>query len=235
MSVVSASASATITADELVVETGLGGMGYRLGGFNKAINLAAVGIGGMDTGAAPANGFVAIYAIYNPLTGVSALLGTDVASTTASEVYTGGNMPGGFTASALVSVWRTKNSLFQIGFMDGREVSFVNEKVAATTVPIAVKSLSLASVIPPSTKSVTGWLAIAGVNTVNASITVSSSVSSIGVQQVAGNSMAETIQNISTGSFSNLKVIIPQTIFWSTGLQSGTYKEGSINISGYRF
>nr|WP_024674765.1 pyocin knob domain-containing protein [Pseudomonas syringae] len=235
MSVVSASASATITADELVVETSLGGMGYRLGGFNKTINLTAVGIGGMDTGAAPANGFVAIYAIYNPITGVSALLGTDATSTAAGEVYTGGNMPAGFTASALVSIWRTKNSLFLIGFMEGREVSFNYEKVAATTVPIAAKSLSLASVIPLSAKAVTGWLAIAGVNTANAAITVTSSASGIGFQQVAGNSMSETIQNIATGSFSNLKVITAQTIFWSTGVLSGSFKEGAVNICGYKF
>ncbi|MDU8428181.1 pyocin knob domain-containing protein [Pseudomonas syringae pv. actinidifoliorum] len=235
MNVASASASATITADELVVETSLGGMGYRLGAFNKAINLAAVGIGGMDTGVAPTNGFVAVYAIYNPITGVSALLSTDATSTTASEVYTGGNMPAGFTASALVSVWRTKSSLFQIGFMEGREVSFVNEKVAATTVQISGKPLNLASVIPLSTKAVTGWLAIAGINTANAAITVTSSVSGIGFQQVAGNSMSETIQNIATGSFSNLKVITAQTIFWSTGVLTGTFKEGSVNICAYKF
>lgn len=236
MSVVTASASATITADELVVETGLGGMGYRLGAFNKTINLTTVGSGGMDTGTPPANGFVAIYAIYNPLTGASALLCTDVTSTTASEVYTGANMPGGFTASALVSIWRTRSSLFQIGFMDGREVSVVSEKVAATTVAITTtKSINLASVVPVSAKALTGWLSIAGVNTVNAAITIASSVSGIGIQQVAGNSMSETVQDIETGSFSDLKLITPQTIYWSTGVQSGSYREGALNISGYKF
>ena len=236
MSVVNASASATITADELIVENGLGGVGYRLGSFNKTINLTSVGSGGMDTGAPPANGFVALYVIYNPVTGVSALLGTDATSAMVSEVYAGANMPAGFTASALVSVWRTRNSLFQIGFMDGREVSVVSEKVAATTVAITTtKSLSLASVVPMSAKSITGWLSIAGVNTVNAAITIAASMSGIGIQQVAGNSMSETVQNIATGSFSNLKLITPQTIFWSTGVQSGTYREGAFNISGYRF
>jgi len=86
MSVVSASASAVITADELIVEAGVGGMGYRLSSFNKTINLTAVGSGGMDTGAVPANGFVAIYAIYNPITGVSALLATDATSLAMSSV-----------------------------------------------------------------------------------------------------------------------------------------------------
>ncbi|VVN40611.1 pyocin knob domain-containing protein [Pseudomonas viridiflava] len=236
MNVASASASATITADELVVETGLGGVGYRLSGFNKTINLATAGSGGMDTGAAPATGFVAIYAIYNPVTGASSLLGTDATLAAAGEVYAGANMPAGFTASALLSVWRTRNSQLQIGYMEGREVSFANEKVAATAVPvIGFKSLSLASLIPLSAKAVTGWLAIAGINTTNAALSIASSASGVGFQQVAGNSMSETIQNIATGSFSNLKLIAPQTMFWATAVGSGTFKEGSINISGYRF
>lgn len=236
MSVASASASAVITADELIVEAGVGGMGYRLSSFNKTINLTAVGSGGMDTGAVPANGFVAIYAIYNPITGVSALLATDATSLAMGEVYTGANMPAGFTASALVSVWRIKNSLFQIGFMEGREVIFAYEKVAVTTAQItAFKSLSVASVIPLAAKAVTGWLSVAGLNTSNAQISVASAASGIGFQQVAGNSMSETVQNICTGSFSNLKVITAQTIFWLAGVLSGTFKEGAVNISGYRF
>ncbi|WP_415915490.1 hypothetical protein [Pseudomonas amygdali] len=145
-------------------------------------------------------------------------------------------MPGGFTASALVSIWRTRSSLLQIGFMDGREVSVVSEKVAATTVAITTtKSINLASVVPVSAKALTGWLSIAGVNTVNAAITIASSVSGIGIQQVAENSMSETVQDIETGSFSDLKLITPQTIYWSTGLQSGSYREGALNISGYKF
>ena len=48
MSIATASATATFTADEIIVETALGGTQYRLSSFNKTINLGVVGAGGMD-------------------------------------------------------------------------------------------------------------------------------------------------------------------------------------------
>lgn len=66
MSVSAASATATLTADEIIVESALGGFRYCIPSFSKTINLAATGAGGMDTGSAPASGWVALYAIYNP-------------------------------------------------------------------------------------------------------------------------------------------------------------------------
>ncbi|HHA3806998.1 TPA: hypothetical protein ACOCPI_004353, partial [Yersinia enterocolitica] len=104
MSVTSVSATATFTADELIVQTSIGGRQYKLTSFSKTINLATTGVGGMDTGTVPANGFVALYAIYNPTTQISALLAVNASSVVAPEVYGGSNMPAGYTASALVSV-----------------------------------------------------------------------------------------------------------------------------------
>jgi len=67
MSVAAASTSATLTADEITVETALGGVHYCLPIFSKTINLAGPnGAGAMDAGTAPISGFVALYAIYNP-------------------------------------------------------------------------------------------------------------------------------------------------------------------------
>jgi hypothetical protein len=60
MSVAAASATATLTADEIVVGAALGGQKYIIGAFSKAINLASTGAGGMDTGTAPVSGFVAL-------------------------------------------------------------------------------------------------------------------------------------------------------------------------------
>ncbi|HDZ9662188.1 TPA: tail fiber protein, partial [Yersinia enterocolitica] len=62
MSVTAASSTATFIADELIVQTALGGLQYKLSNFSKTINLVTTGAGGMDTGAVPANGFVALYA-----------------------------------------------------------------------------------------------------------------------------------------------------------------------------
>jgi hypothetical protein len=53
MSVATASATATFTASELLVETALGGQAFKLANFSKTINLATTGAGGMDTGTAP--------------------------------------------------------------------------------------------------------------------------------------------------------------------------------------
>lgn len=81
MSVTTASVTAAFTADELIVGTALGGLQYRLGNFSKTINLATTGAGGMDTGTAPASGYIALYAIYNPTTAGCALLAVNSTST----------------------------------------------------------------------------------------------------------------------------------------------------------
>jgi hypothetical protein len=111
MSVTAASATATLTADEIIVETALGGVRYCLPSFSKTINLATTGAGGMDTGTAPVSGYVAIYAIYNPTTGTAALLATRMRRRAQQpNVYGGASMPAGYTASALLAVWPTTAS-----------------------------------------------------------------------------------------------------------------------------
>jgi hypothetical protein len=75
MYVSTASSSAAFTADELIVESALGGLNYKLSNLSLAINLAANGVGGLDTGSPPVNGYVPLYVIYNPTTGAAALMG----------------------------------------------------------------------------------------------------------------------------------------------------------------
>lgn len=75
-----ASATVTFSGDQIVVGTSLSGLQYVLGSFSKTINLATTGAGDMDTGSAPASGYVALYAIYNPTSGASALLATNATS-----------------------------------------------------------------------------------------------------------------------------------------------------------
>lgn len=155
MSIPTASASATLTADQIIVGASLTGQLYRLSAFNKSINLAATGAGGMDAGSAPASGFVAIYAIFNPVTGVSALLAKN-ASTVATEVYSGSNMPAGYTASALLSVWpTTAASLFAAAEQAGREISFVDVQILNTTVAHASATFfSFPTAVPLNAKKV---------------------------------------------------------------------------------
>lgn len=162
MSIAAASATATFTADELIVQTELGGRQYKLTSFNKTINLATTGAGGMDAGAVPATGFVALYAIYNPTTQTSALLAVNATSAVRPEVYIGANMPSGYTASALVSVWRTSSSQFVVGFQIDRAISTQQLTILSTTTSTStVTSLSIVSVVPLNAKSLTVIFSIA--------------------------------------------------------------------------
>jgi hypothetical protein len=123
-SLLSAATSLTVTADEIIVETSLGGPRYCIGNFNKTLNVTTTGAGGMDTGSAPTSGFVGIYAIYNPSSNTSALLATNATSTAAPNVYGGTSMPSGYTASALLAVWPTNSSAQLVaGFHQERRFS----------------------------------------------------------------------------------------------------------------
>lgn len=155
-----AASSFTLTADRVVAVTAAaGGLAYATSGFSKAINLATTGAGGMDTGSAPALGYVAIYAIYNPTTTTWALLATNATSTAAPEVYAGANMPSGYTASCLVSVWATTSTAnqFRAGLQRGRHIAFPPATVLSSTTPQAsYTALSISSAVPPNAIEVFG-------------------------------------------------------------------------------
>ncbi|OSN04208.1 hypothetical protein AU510_12355 [Lonsdalea britannica] len=138
MTVISTSSQATFTADELIVGESLGGLQYRIGNFNKTINLTRTGAGGMDTGSSPNWGYVALYAIYNPTTAESALLAVDSTNSVPSTVYGGANMPSGFIASALVSIVPTRpGSVFAQLSQIGRTISVRPTPVLSTSTATA--------------------------------------------------------------------------------------------------
>lgn len=167
MSVTTASATATFTADELIVQTELGGRQYKLTSFNKTINLATTGAGGMDTGTAPVSGWVAIYAIYNPTNQASALLAVNATTVAAPEVYGGVNMPAGYTASALVSVWKTTAvSLFYLGAQRDRHVDILRQAgIITSTQQTSYIQAAVAEQIPRNAKMVYGDMQISAAST----------------------------------------------------------------------
>lgn len=237
MSVTAASATATLTADEIVVGTALGGQKYVLGAFNKTINLGATGAGGMDTGAAPANGFVALYAIYNPTTGASALLAKNATSVAAANVYGGASMPSGYTASALVGVWPTNASnQFVVGYQSDRSFSTNPTTVASTSSSIsAYTAINISSVVPLNAKSVTGFMNASGNNATNTQVNVASSAFNIIGQQQCAISGGTAGTLIGSATFGKLLLINPQTIYWSAGVATGTFLSATIAICGYDF
>lgn len=164
MSVPAASATGSMTADTVIVVVTLGGQAYAIPSFNKTINLATTGAGGMDTGTAPVSGYVAIYAIYNPTTSVSALLATNATATVATEVYGGANMPAGYIASGLLTVLPTNASgQFPAVLVSGREVTIL--PTITTTQGsnnTAYTSLSLVTTVPRNARKVGGYVIHSG-------------------------------------------------------------------------
>lgn len=237
MSVTAASASATFTADEIVVESALGGLTYRLPSFNKTINLATTGAGGMDTGSAPNSGFVALYAIHNPTTGASALLAKNATSAVQPEVYGGANMPAGYTASALVSVWPTNGSgQLAIGAQLDRVVSINSVQVASGSTSATSgtpTALNIAAAVPMNARRVSGSGSITNPTANMNSIIMLSSLSgqATGLRQFSFNSATTGGQ---LQAFSGVQVLTAQTIYFAayTSTASMSY---TLHVSEYEF
>lgn len=217
-----ASASATFTADEIVLESALGGPSYRLANINKVLNLGTVGAGGMDTGTAPASGFVAVYLIYNPVSGASALLASNATSVAAPEVYGGANMPAGYTASALLSVAPVSATPGQFApFVQMDRDIFINQySVFNSTAagPASYTPISLSAAIPLNARAAQ---VIWSVQQASAGSGVSMSIAcnssgllSLGVQSVTtGGTAAQSF----TARF---PIVVAQTLYYMTNVSA---------------
>jgi hypothetical protein len=230
MSVSAASTTATFTADELVVKTALGGSAWLLPSFSKVCNLATTGAGGMDAGTAPVSGFVALYAIYNPTTQVSALLAVNATSVKPPEVYGGANMPAGYIASALVSTWKTNASgQFIAGFQVDRRVIPARTQVLNTsTAAASLTTLSISSAVPLNASRIYGETEISsGAGSLNSAILASDSTGA-GFQFLSSSPSSSI-----TGNFT-LNLNIAQTMFYQMTV-STTPGSFSLYITSYEF
>lgn len=230
MSVATASASATFTADEVVLETALGGTPYRLASFSGAINLASTGAGGMDTGAAPASGYVALYAIYNPATGVSALLATNATAAAAPNVYAGAAMPAGYTASALVSVLPTNaGGQFLVVSQLDRKVYFPPLIVINTTVTAAAGStISVAGSAPKNAVTVSGSLIVTSTATSTLSNLVSGNAARVGEQGIT------TVGTSAGAAYNDVPLLTQQVLGVLFSSTAGT-PQFSVYFTAYTF
>lgn len=229
MRITAASSTATWTADELVVETAIGGTQYRLNNLSLSINLATTGAGGMDTGAAPASGFVAIYAIYNPTTKTTAALAVNATSAKAPEVYGGSNMPAGYTASALIAVCGT-NSSGQLlpGLLTDRTWMTPRTIVLNVTVQNSSwTSMTLAAMVPLNAKRVMGDLAGA---TNSGNITMGGS----GDSTNAIGASWPTYYLIGQCPF-DIELSSPQTMYYLNTMTSGSTISFQVFVKGYVF
>ncbi|USU01789.1 phage tail-collar fiber domain-containing protein [Pseudomonas siliginis] len=212
-----ASLTATFTADEVIVEDFAGS--YRLNNFNKLVNLSVVGVGGMDAGVAPSNGYVGLYAIYNPASGVSALMAVNAVNSVLPNVYSGINIPAGFTASALVSILPTQSAgLFAACQQDGRHVDVSGISVLNTTV-LSGPTTQVVPALPKNARMIGGSSTVTSTTAGSISLSLFASDASVGQKTNNGTVPAGGQQTV---PFERLHMKTPQTIRWATSTLQGS-------------
>jgi len=231
MDVLAYSPTATWLADELVVKNALGELGWALSGVAVQINLAIVGAGGMNVGAAPVNGYVALYVIYNPQTKAAAALAVNATSGVAPEVYVGAMPPGGFTASALVAVVPTDGSgRFSPVVVKGRSVApLPTQPYLGSTVQTQVP-LSLVGSVPPNAVTVEGIFSVRSTQAGALSLELLSTPASNGIKR---NTSTVGAGGTVSMMFDGLPLATRQQMYMTTvNFTSGT-PEFSVYITGY--
>jgi hypothetical protein len=178
-SAVAGATTAQFTADELIVETALGGLRYCIPNFNATINLAIAGvINGMLSGTAAANGFLGVYAAYSPTTGTSGVFG--VMESSAALPSIAASTISGYTATALLTVIPINTTAGQFAdfVVSDRLTRYINSTILSgtststtqtyvsnvvTTVPYSARRIYPRANITPSSTSVNGnvWFASA--------------------------------------------------------------------------
>lgn len=229
MYVTVASTAATYTADEVVVKTTMGAQSFIIGFYNKAVNLATVGAGGMDTGAAPANSYVGLYAIYNTVTGANSILAVNGGGTL-SQIYSGANMPAGYNASALLTVVPTNaSSQFKVVLVQDRKVSYALSVAYNGSSVVSFLPISLATTVPLNATEIFGELS--STNSVNSNMTlaINGDTNTVGqqVQAIGGQAGVTTVTN-----FSTLPLPVAQILYVTTINSAGTALF-TVYIGGY--
>lgn len=234
LSVVYASATTiTATADEIITESALGGTTIKVISLNKTLNIATTGVNAMDTGAAPTNGTLYLYAIAGAGQ-TNAILGTTSGS--GSSIYAGANMPAGYTNSALIGVYRTNGSAqFNTFKQLGREV-FLTAPISIfsgnNTAYSTLTSQSISAAVPVAAKSCSGYMESQTPGSVNNQLVVASDGSGTGTQN--GTKTQSTLVNFfATLNFRLLPIITSQTIFFMNG--TGTTLGIAMSIESYTF
>lgn len=220
----------SVVLNEIGVKTAIGGVGHIVSGISGlTFNPANVGVGGMDTGTAPASGYVAVYVIYNPTTETAALLGQAEVNPIQPSTYTGANMPGGYTLSALCSILpTTSGSALVAATQRGRTVTVPAVVVLSTsTLQPVYAAIPVSVAIPLSACRVAGYGTI-GNSTVGATtvLHIASSATPTGENQIASAAAH-------AGRFDVL-ISDAQQIFWANNVSGGTPSQ-SIAISEYEF
>lgn len=227
------SSTATIIADSVVAGIATNGLPYKINTLSKTLNLAAVGIGGMDIGLAPASGFVAIYLIYNPLTQVSGLLACNQTTST-GPTYTGANLPSGVWASSLLSIWGTNASRQLVtGAQIDRDIDVALGIILNTTGIFTNAPTNISTLVPIAATEISGIFQCgAATANVNSTVGLASTSTGVGTRSCGGTSSVGAA--VTQCSYSGLKLVIPQTVYFTSTVGPGALSQASAYISSYR-
>ncbi|MFM0328164.1 phage tail protein [Paraburkholderia strydomiana] len=240
MTVAPGASTGALTADEITVGTALGGKKFLLPNFNKTINLAATGPGGMDTGTATANGFLGLYAMYNPSAALSAtnpcLVGHMEGASALTTTYTYANAPAGYIASSLVAVVpisAVAGQFAAFNMMD-RKVQIVAATVYSNSSASSIPLTSITTTaVPYSAKRFQGSLSLTNSASGSAIFSFYGDANGCGVIQFSLNT--QTAGGNLFG-LSNIEMATPRTVRFSTSINGGSPSFQTIlYISGYEF
>jgi len=224
-----AASSTTFTASEIVLGD-VNGKRVVIANFNQSINLSASvkGLGAMDAGAAPVNGFVAIYALYNPATKSTGVIAVNATAAIAPKLLAG-VAPDGYTFSALLSILPTNASAqFAVAEQVDRQVFYGAQVLSTTAQVLTLTGLSIATAVPLNARSVSGNFQ----GTVSAngySMALAGSAAAIGLQTFIVN-----FSGAGGGSFLDVPLLSPQTLFHRL-ISAGTFSAFAITTNSYRF
>lgn len=215
-----ASASLLVAVTEVQMQTALGqngGLKYTTGSFSLTLNVATTGANGMDFAGAPASGFVGVYAIFNPTTFTTALLGVNAGTGALPDIYANGGMPAGYTASALLFVVpTTAASLIDVCTVRDRRTNIAAKQIFSTSSAVSTPTITNNLVVPPNAKRCSGFLQVANTAASSVNITLYANISSVGPKVLASTLNASSI----AAPFENLELTVVQRTYY-TGTTSG--------------
>jgi hypothetical protein len=227
--VASVGSTGTWQADEVIAETALGGTQYKLASYAQTLNVSTTGAGGMDVGSAPSNSFVSIYAIYNPTTNTQSILACNV-TTSSGSIYSGANMPSGYTASALLSTWPTTSTNLQVCVQKDRKIWIPSTNILNITasVPTTYTSVTVTA-IPTNATSFGGN--VGSPNSSTFAVSLSPDPGGLGTEVYAlGVSQASSFNSFNAVMSFELPLLNSQALFYKSFSATNPVR---INVNWY--
>lgn len=220
------------TVEQITAMTALGGNRYLGTNLTFNFNGATTGVNGMDTGTMPIHADLSIYAIYDPTTAAWGTLGC-LGTTSRGSVYTGSNLPAGYTASTLIHSQVTRPSTGYITqfIQHDRNIWIGSHNVMTNGTSTADASISLAGAVPYNTKAVAGNGDCEIVQSgVSAALFGDSRANYIGFQWFGAGYGPSSVSNPSNYGF--IPVITPQTIYYHVAPAGTVF---SVAVDQYQF